>query len=92
MKPSELAERLGGDEPKLPVIKAFIKANYFPEKEFFNKVYPFIKSVLFGITKFWVLAWFFTTKVLPSQGMEKTTIFLMLLIIVILFNLSRKIE
>lgn len=85
MKADEFYHRALDGEPMWPLFKKFTRTELWfapSETPWLIRSYETIKVVLWSVIKFLILSWIFLNKVYPSQGWEKTTIFIMLLILV----------
>lgn len=91
MKADEYAEKMLNDGKYVEHTKAFAKSRWDGmNKPSWERFYQAMKSILWSIFKILFMYWLFSQKFLPTQGFEKTTIFLMVIGIVLLINVSRK--
>lgn len=91
MKADEFADKMLADGEYAKHTKAFAKSRWDSlKKPSWEGFYTGLKNIMFTLFKLFFMYWLFTTKFLPTQGFEKTVIFLILIGIVLLINLSRK--
>lgn len=95
MKPSELFQRTINGENVSKLAWQQLKDEFFgfekSFKAFIDKSYEIMQMIIFAVIKFLLLKHIFINKIYPSQGFEKTVIFLILVIIVFL-KTSKKAE
>ena len=91
MNADDYAKKMLKDGEYVKHTKAFAKARFTSmKKPSWQGFYDGLKNIMFTIFKLFFMYWLFTTKFLPTQGFEKTVIFLILIGIVLIINLSRK--
>lgn len=91
MKADEFADKMLADGEYAKHTKEFAKSRWDAlKKPSWEGFYQAMKSIIWSLFKLFFMYWLFTNKFLPTQGFEKTVIFLILIGIVLLINLSRK--
>lgn len=91
MNADEYAAKMLKDGQYAKHTKAFAKSRWDSlKKPTWEGFYDGLKNILWSIFKLFFMYWLFAYKLLPTQGIEKTAIFLILIVIVLLINLSRR--
>lgn len=91
MKADEYADKMLDDGDYWKHTKEFARARWAAmKKPTWEGFYEGMKSITWSLFKLFFMYWLFATKFLPTLGFEKTVIFLMLIGIVLLINLSRR--
>lgn len=91
MKADEYADKMLADGEYQKHTREFVKARWDAlKKPSWEGFYTGLKNIMFALFKLFFMYWLFTTKFLPTQGFEKTVIFLILIVIVLFISLSRK--